>query len=51
MVDFRLKDQGTPILSIGSVDQSLQGKFIKGSFYLNLENVFLHGIYFCTNVS
>ena len=53
MVDFRLKDQGTPILSIGSEDQLLQGKFIKNSFNLNLENVLknlLHGIYFCTNV-
>ena len=40
VVDFRLKDQGTPILSIGSEDQSLQGKFITNSLNLNLENVF-----------
>ena len=53
VVDFRLKDQGTPILSIGSEDQLLQGKFIKNSFDLNLENVkksitryiFLHKCY------
>ena len=38
VVDFRLKDQGTPILSIGSEDQSLQGKFITNSLNLNLEN-------------
>ena len=38
MVDFRLKDQGTPILSIGSEDQLLQGKFITNSLNLNLEN-------------
>ena len=39
VVDFRLKDQGTPILSIGSEDQLLQGKFIKNSFNLNLEKI------------
>ena len=40
VVDFRLKDQGTPILSIGSEDQLLQCKFIKNSLNLDLENVF-----------